>query len=145
MDVPAPKPAQVIRYAYLWAAEHDAGQEEGVKDRPAAVVLTLQSNPNQLRVAVAPITHAPPSAGTDALEIPLNIKHYLGLDDARSWVALSEINVFIWPGPDLRPTDRPGDDTILYGYLPAGFFRTVRDRLAANIRAGRIRQVPRTE
>ena len=29
----------VIRNAYLWAEEHRRGQEEGVKDRPCAVVL----------------------------------------------------------------------------------------------------------
>ena len=145
MDIPVPQPAQVIRYAYLWADEHDAGQEEGTKDRPCAIVMALQTASNQLRVVVVPITHAPPTAGTDAIEIPATIKKHLNLDDSPSWVVVSELNVFVWPGPDLRPTNVPGTDTILCGYVSAGFFRAIRDRLTGNIRAGRIRQVPRTE
>jgi hypothetical protein len=145
VDIPAPKPAQVIRYAYLWADEHDAGHEEGTKDRPVAIVLTMHADSNLLRVAVIPVTHSPPTTGTDAIEIPAIIKQHLHLDDNRSWIVLNEMNVFVWPGPDLRPADIQGTDTALFGYLPAGFFRTVRDRVAANIRAGRLRQVPRTE
>jgi len=133
MDIPAPKPAQVIRYAYLWADEHEAGREEGTKDRPVAIVLTLEDVSDSTRVAVLPITHTPPHAATDAIEIPAAIKRHLGLDDDRSWIILDEMNVFAWPGPDLRPV-HTGTDTILFGYLPAGFFRTVRDRAAAAIR-----------
>ena len=145
VDIPAPRPAQVIRYSYLWADEHEAGRDEGVKDRPVAIVLTLQTDGDSEKVAVVPITHTLPAADGDAIEIPSVIKRHLGLDDARSWVVLTEINLFTWPGPDLRPTSETGKDTILYGYLPAGFFRTIRDRLTANIRAGKTRQVPRSE
>ncbi|MEQ1712739.1 MAG: hypothetical protein ABL908_15245 [Hyphomicrobium sp.] len=144
MDIPTPKPAQVIRYAYLWADEHAAGREEGTKDRPAAIVLTMQADSNVLKVAVIPVTHTPPSVGTDAIEIPMTIKRHLRLDDHRSWIVLDEMNVFLWPGPDLRPTNND-EATVLFGYLPSGFFRTLRDRVAANIRAGRLRQVPRTD
>lgn len=144
MEIPAPKPAQVIRYAYLWADEHAAGHEEGTKDRPVAIVLTMQAGSNMLKVAVIPVTHAPPRNTSDALEIPTSIKRHLKLDDERSWVVLDEMNVFLWPGPDLRPASHD-DDTILFGYLPSGFYRTIRDRVAANIRAGRLRQIPRTE
>ncbi len=109
MDIPAPKPSQVIRYAYLWADEHDAGRDEGT---------------NHPRVAVVPITHSPPPPrAIDALEIPANIKRHLGLDDARSWVVLTELNMFTWPGPDLRPTGDRDSSTVAFGYLPAGFFR----------------------
>ena len=100
MEIPAPKPAQVIRYAYLWADEHEAGWEEGTKDRPAAILLTMQAASNSLRVAVLPITHSPPATGNDAIEIPPLIKRHLGLDDAQSWIVLNEMNVFQWPGPD---------------------------------------------
>jgi hypothetical protein len=58
---------------------------------------------------------------------------------------LSELNVFNWPGPDLRPVTIEANSTPLYGTLPAGFFRQIRDRLVANIRAGKIRQVPRSK
>ena len=84
--------------------------------------------------------HSPPSAAADAVEIPIVIKKHLGLDDERSWIVVTELNLFSWPGPDLRPTGAAGLDTVLYGYLPSGFFRLVRDRLTANIRANRMKQ-----
>ena len=143
-DIPDPKPAQVIRYAYLWADEHADGQEEAHKDRPVAIVMTVQSDPRMTRVAVVPITHTYPADTTRAIEIPAAVKRLLGLDADRSWIILDELNVFAWPGPDLRPTHVAGTDSILYGYLPSTFFRSVRDRLAANLRAGHLRQVQRT-
>ncbi len=144
MDIPEPKPALVIRYAYLWADEHEAGSEEAQKDRPACIVMTLQGESDNVRAAVVPITHTPPNTDDDAIEIPTLIKNHLGLDDARSWVVVTEINVFNWPGPDLRPA-APNSDTAAFGYLPAGFFRTVRDRFVANIKAAKVQQVPRSE
>jgi hypothetical protein len=36
---PTPHPGLVISYAYLWAEESDQGREEGVKDRPCAIVV----------------------------------------------------------------------------------------------------------
>lgn len=145
MKIPPPKPSQVIRYSYLWADEHDAGQEEGRKDRPAAIVMALQAEEDRdVQVVVVPITHSPPLDGADALELPQSVKRQLRLDEDRSWVALTEINVFVWPGPDLRPVSQGGEETVLYGYLPANLFRAIRDRLAANIRAGKARQVKRT-
>ena len=39
MPLPEPVPALVIRYAYLWQAEQQGGQSEGVKERPCAVIL----------------------------------------------------------------------------------------------------------
>ncbi len=38
-----------------------------------------------------------------AVEIPLRVKEHLGLDSERSWVILEEVNIFTWPGFDLRP------------------------------------------
>jgi hypothetical protein len=32
MRLPTPEPGLVIGYSYLWAREHGAGREEGVKD-----------------------------------------------------------------------------------------------------------------
>jgi hypothetical protein len=34
----------------------------------------------------------------EAVEIPAVVKRHLGLDEARSWIVVSEINRFIWPG-----------------------------------------------
>jgi hypothetical protein len=142
VDIPPPKPAQVIRYSYLWADEKRLGQEDGRKDRPAVIVLTVEVEDGESRVVVVPITHSRPAAQDDSLEIPAAIKRHLNLDEQPSWVVVSEINVFIWPGPDVRPV--PNSTTVVYGLLPAGFFRQIRDRLVANIRQGKSRQVPRT-
>jgi prevent-host-death family protein len=43
-----------------------------------------------------------PSLPQFGIELPGRVKRRLKLDDARSWVVLSEWNEFVWPGPDLR-------------------------------------------
>jgi hypothetical protein len=108
VPLPEPVPGLVIRYSYLWAEEHGRGQEEGVKDRPCAVILVSTDEDGERWVTVLPVTHAPPSVPELAVEIPAATKRRLGLDDERSWVVLSEANRFLWPGPDLRPVT-PGD------------------------------------
>lgn len=60
-------------------------------------------------------------------------------------MALIKINVFMWLGSNVRPIFAVGGEAILYSYLPSGFFRTTRDRLTTNIKADKIRQVPRSE
>ncbi len=147
MLIPKPAPGLVIRYAYLWADEHETGQEEGSKDRPVAIVLAADAIPDQdaARVVVVPITHARPAAGQNALEIPQATKRRLGLDDERSWVVLDEVNVFIWPGPDVRPVPGRTPSTIAYGMLPASFTRSIRDGVVALQAAARMRRVPRSE
>ena len=54
-------------------------------------------------VTVAPVTHSASANAEAAVEIPLVTKQRLGLDDARSWVVISEGNECVWPGPDIRP------------------------------------------
>ena len=57
---PIPQPGDVLSFAYLWAREAAAGQEEGLKDRPTVVVLAMQETGDRLRVLVAPVTHNAP-------------------------------------------------------------------------------------
>ena len=52
MTVVLPKPGEVIRYSYLWHDEHRAGQEEGRKDRPCAVVMSLLTESSNTRLIV---------------------------------------------------------------------------------------------
>lgn len=144
MDIPAPKPAQVIRYSYLWADEHAHGLEEGTKNRPASIVLTMLDEAGLLRVGVVAITHSRPRHEDDAVEIPAAVSRMLGLDDEPSWAVVTEMNVFVWPGPDLRQVSDEAE-TVLYGYLPEKLFLRIRDKLVANIKAGKARQVTRTE
>jgi len=119
----------VIGYSYLWLREAQSGQEEGRKDRPCAIILVLEDGPTPKIVQVLPITHSPPIDPIEAIEIPFETKKRLCLDGERSWIMLSELNEFTWPGPDLRPAARSGKVT--YGFLPPRFFRLVRDRYVA--------------
>lgn len=92
-----------------------------------------------------PVTHTPPSVLELAVEIPAATKRRLGLDDERSWVALSEANRFLWPGPDLRPA-RPGDAASgAYGQLPYTLFEEIRQKFIAAIKARRAGVVRRSE
>jgi hypothetical protein len=142
---PTPVPGLVIRYSYLWQAEHTRGQEEGVKDRPCAIVLTTATEDGRHTVTVLAVTHPPPLDERLAVEIPPAIKRRLRLDDARSWVVLTEANRFTWPGPDLRPS-KPGDaSSVVHGPLPYRFFETIRMKFIAALKARRTNMVRRSE
>jgi hypothetical protein len=142
--LPVPVPGLVIRYSYLWASEHARGQEEGVKDRPCAIVLATADDAVGQVVTVLPISHTPPSNPLLAVEIPAAVKRRLKLDDERSWVVLAEANRFTWPGPDLRPL-LPGDaQSTAYGPLPYGLFEEIRLKLMAALKSQAVRAVPRS-
>jgi len=141
---PVPRPGLVIRYSYLWQSEARQGREEGVKDRPCAIILVLLREGEHPIVRVLPVTHSPPADPTDALEIPLPTKQRLGLDSERSWVILSEANDFIWPGPDLRPAVGGDPSTVAYGMLPPRFMAVLRERLARR-RREKLAVTTRTE
>lgn len=88
--------------------------------RPRHCVLLPPESNRRKQVAVAPITHSPPHHPSVAVEIPPRVKQHLGLDGERSWVILEEVNIFTWPGFDLRPIRR--DETrIDYGWMRASF------------------------
>ncbi|RDJ25017.1 hypothetical protein DWF00_17575 [Bosea caraganae] len=145
MTWPEPTPGLVIRYSYLWQREAQAGQEEGLKDRPCAIVLAIENTPGEMRVYVLPVTHSPPVAAEDAIELPMQTRARLGLDGERSWIVISEANVFVWPGPDLRFLPGQGPASAAYGALPPGLFRIIRDRFVARARQRKARLVPRSE
>jgi hypothetical protein len=136
MPIPAPEPGLVISYAYLWHFEHEAGQDEGRKDRPSVIVLAVERQADEkTEVTVLPITHTPPADPAGAVEIPAAVKRHLGLDDARSWIIVSEGNEFDWPGYDLRKIGRA--DRYDYGFLPPRFFSRVLETFMAWHRANR--------
>ena len=145
--MPLPKPVQglVIRYSYLWRHEFLRGQEEGVKDRPCAVVLMTTGEGGREIATVLPITHTPPSDPKFALEISSETKKRLGLDAERSWVMLSEANRFHWPGPDLRPARNDDIGSIAFGQLPYKFAEEIRLAFIAHLKARRVTIVGRTE
>lgn len=150
MKLPDPHPGLVISYAYLWSGEHERGRDEGVKDRPCAIVVARRTAPEDAGkgktiVTVVPVTHAPPADPKAAVEIPPALKEHLGLDAQRSWIVLGETNEFLWPGPDLRPIARNRPDECAYGSLPPKFFLRLRERLLELARERRLRRVTRGE
>jgi hypothetical protein len=142
MALPVPQPGLVISYSFLWRHESGAGRESGAKDRPCAIVLTTQMEDGDIVVLVAPITHTPPSHPDLGVELPTATKQRLGLDEQRSWVVVSDLNKFVWPGPDLRPI-APG--RFDYGLLPASLFEEIRQKILAAHQAGKSGTVQRTE
>ena len=132
----------VIRYSFLWSHEARTGATEGSKDRPCAIVVAVPADTDGgTRVVVVPVTHAMPTDPHAAIALPSTVKASLGLDDAPSWICLDELNVFAWPGYDLRPVRETG--RYEYGVLPEALFRQVRDGIMALSRARRVRQMAR--
>ena len=104
------------------------------------IILAIEDRYGDQIVTVAPITHSAPSQPNAAVEIPLATKQRLGLDDARSWILVTEGNRFVWPGPDIRPV---ATDRFDCGFLPPALFRRVQEGFALYARAKRLLVVPR--
>jgi hypothetical protein len=78
-------------------------------------------------VVILPITHSPPAQGTVGIEIPARVRQALGLDDAPSWVIVSEYNVDEWPNGGLTALPgRPG--AFSYGFIPPRLFAQVKEK-----------------
>jgi hypothetical protein len=107
------------------------------------VVIARQQLPGGTGLLVAPITHTPPERAADAVEIPVPVKKQLGLDRERSWIVLTELNRFIWPGPDIRPA--PGSDSPFYDALPDWLFVRVREGIVRQAEAEHLTVTKRTE
>jgi hypothetical protein len=96
-------------------------------------------------VYAAPVTHSPPSpTKKDRIPVPLEVKQRLRLDDLPSWIMKTELNVFVWPGPDLRPTAATdSNSSCLYGYLSRGLFARLQEGIRENFERGLVRTVRR--
>lgn len=120
------RPGEVIQYAYLWAYEELEGHLKGRKDRPCAVMI-IQSSKKV--VGMCPITHTPPKSD-HGIQVPARTCQRLGLDEqAPCWVITTEMNQFVWPGPDLR---KAPSGQRSYGLMPAKLFEQVKEQLLAN-------------
>jgi hypothetical protein len=82
----------VIRYDYLWTHKATAGRDQG-KERPACQVAAMDSSALPRFVVILPITHMGPNKDTVGVEIPARVRKAPSLDDAPSWVIVSEHNV----------------------------------------------------
>ena len=126
MPLPTPEPGRVIHYEYLWRHEYEAGEDEGSKQRPCAIIVAITNEKGKIETIVAPITHRRPVPPSIGIEIPPRIKRHLGLDDEPSWVIATDLNVFEWPGVDLYPVPGDRSDTFDYGLLPPRLFEQIR-------------------
>jgi hypothetical protein len=134
----APFPGLIVRYAFLWNNEAQAGRTEARKDRPCVVVLaTRRLTDGRVRVRVVPITRAPHDPDR-SVALPLKVKRHLGLDREASWIVLDEANEFVWPGVDLRPIARTRPGVWTYGVLPKELFDELQDRLRRVLSQRRI-------
>jgi hypothetical protein len=104
------------------------------------VVLAVAILGDRRAVVVAPITHTQPRDANDGVELPLTTKRRLGLDQRRSWILSTELNHFLWPGPDLRPISRDQPETFAFGSIPGGLLQALRKQIVAH---GRTRIVDR--
>jgi hypothetical protein len=147
LPTPKPLPSQVVRYSYLWDSERRRGQEEGVKDRPCAVVLLMKNADGADVVTVLPITRTPPATSHRdlAIEIPIITKRRLGLDDKRSWIILSEANRITLPCPELRIATDDDPNSGVYSMLPEKLFERVRLGFIAGLKSRQATLMERTE
>lgn len=143
--MPTPVPGLVISYSYLGAGEHAQGADEGRKSRPSVIVLARQVIEGRNIVTVVPVTHTPPSDPADAVEIPVALKAYLGLDELPSWIIVAETNDFLWPGPNLRPVPGTRPARFDYGMLPPSFFSHVRDQVLQALQRRKLARVSRSD
>ena len=135
MALPEPRPGLVFRYDYLWSHDSAAGRGYG-KERPACLVAAMDPAASPRFVVILPITHTQPDKETVGVEIPARVREALGLDDAPSWVIVSEHNVDEWPNGGLVPL--PGrPDTFSYGFIPPGLFAQVKARFLELYEKGR--------
>jgi hypothetical protein len=78
----------------------------------------------------------------DAVEVPTVVKRDLGLDRERSWIVVTEVNSFLWPGPDVRPL---GDGGPFYGAVPDWLFLQMREAIGVHAGRGGVKITKRTE
>lgn len=128
MPFPIPEAGLVISYSYLWRYEHESGVEEGRKNRPCVIILSVEKQAGDIIVTVAPITHYEPKDKKFGIEIPIGVKKHLRLDNKKSWVIISEVNQFIWPGYDLRPIVG-SKKKFAYGFLPPMLFEQIKSEI----------------
>jgi hypothetical protein len=95
-------------------------------------VLASKAEGTDTIVTVAAITHSPPADPSMAVEIPPRVKDYLKLDSERAWIVCTEVNRFIWPGPDLRRI-LGQDSSYSYGVLPPKLFEQVKKTLLMSL------------
>lgn len=145
---PRPPIGHVVAYEYLWASK--AGRrEDGEKTYPTALILARKDDFGFVLTYALGISHMQPRAGQRALEVPAKLRRRIGLDAERQWIYTDEVNVFVWPGPDLRParwiSQHPvATDGCVLGALPVDWFEDVKRHFAESYRLRHLQITKRT-
>ena len=141
MKKPDPEVGQIIRFDYLWCDEADRGRIEGAKDRPCAVIVARRREADgSQHVLLAPITHSSPQKGQAAIDIPARFSTMTGLDEARSWLIISEVNRVDWRDPGIVPAKQ---GQWLVGELPKSVTRQAVDTVLELARNRKLRMTRR--
>jgi hypothetical protein len=148
MKIPSEPPVgNLIAYEYL-SHSQATRREDGAKTYPTALLLARSWEFSSTLVYALGISHMPPS-GRQALEVPAKLRRWIGLDERPQWIYTDEVNVFVWPGPDLRParyiSRRPVDaETCILGPLPNDWFAEVQRHFRQSYEMRVVNVVKRT-
>jgi hypothetical protein len=72
------------------------------------------------------------------------VKRALGLDAEPAWIVTTEMNSFIWPGPDIRPVPGKPPGTLIYGKVPDDLLEKAVRSFLENRKRRRAQIVSRT-
>ncbi|WP_119271900.1 hypothetical protein [Taklimakanibacter deserti] len=131
------KTGLVIRYSYLWAREHDRGEESGRKDRPVCVQIIVLRRSGKEAVLLFPITSHEPHASTQALLLPETEARRAGLRSP-SWIIVDEWN----EEEDLQNSVSVADPKPL-GSFTRTFVQQIREAAIKAIRTRSYRSIRR--
>ncbi|NTG09295.1 hypothetical protein [Rhizobium rhizogenes] len=131
-----PKHGHIILYSYLWAREHDQGEESGRKARPTCVMLIVVGKDGRQKPLLFPITSQPPRPGAHYVEIPETEARRAKLYTL-AWVIVDEFNT------DDLATSWALEDAKPLGQFTRKFMSRIAAEAAAAIRVGAVRSVPR--
>jgi hypothetical protein len=130
------KTGDVVLYSYLWAREHDRGEDSGRKARPACVMVLFRDTIGRETTLLFPVTSQRPALKAAAVEIPETEARRARLYSP-AWIIVSEFNT------DDLDTSFALEEREPLGKFSGKFMSIVAARAAAAIRKGISRSVPR--
>jgi len=124
---PDPVPGLIVRYDYLWRDQQAAGQQQGSKERPSAIITaSLSAEGGDHIVLICAISHEAPENDSECVRIPAKVAKYLGLDDRPQWIRTSEYNEVLWSDPGIVPARA---DQWEYGRMPIKLYQAMRESI----------------
>lgn len=85
--------AQDITRRRRWQVEENPHRENGGKDRPVGMILTITDRQGLTHLLLLPISSKPPFDGQEAIEIPaLELRRAKLTGYKRGWITISECN-----------------------------------------------------